>query len=133
MSRVLRIILIIVGAIFALFAVMIILSTLGMKEIKEYSLGAFDLNAIPNGKYQGSCAIGRWSFTLLVTVNDHKITEIETLKGMARTTSKPEMYTVINQKVIETQSLEIDAVSGASINTKAYLIAVADALAAAGR
>ena len=83
------------------------------------------LDDIPDGVYEGSFKGGRFSNSVEVTIKDHKIVDI---KKVGSPTPTDKLYSQIYDKIIEKQSLNIDAVSGASITTKTSLKAVENAL-----
>lgn len=122
----LKIILIILGVVLVLAAVMFFFMMNGMNKLRKMKIKDIDMSQVADGDYTGSCNIGRWAVTLKVTVKNHQIVDVQEVKKML--TDLPE----INQKIIEElkdkQSLQLDAVSGASVNTKAYLKAVENAL-----
>jgi uncharacterized protein with FMN-binding domain len=85
-----------------------------MKEIREFKLPDITISAINDGEYEGSNTISRWAMTAKVTVKDRKIISIALVKNM-KSSMPAALVTKINQKVIEKQSPDIDAVSGVSI------------------
>jgi len=126
MPRFLKVLLIILAVILIIVLIIGVIATRGMKDIKNYRVSDISPGDIRDGVYQGECTIGRWQTTVSVTVKNHMITGIETLKSM----DDPEriLTDLIIRKIIDEQTLNIDTVSGASISTKAYVIAVYNAL-----
>jgi len=80
---------------------------------------------IPDGVYEGSFKGGRFSNSVEVIIKDHRIVDI---KKIGSPTPTEKIYRQIYDKVMEKQSLAIDAVSGASITTKTSLKAIENAL-----
>ena len=80
---------------------------------------------LPDGVYAGSFKGGRFSHSVEVTIKDNRIVDIRKIKP-----SKPaeKLYRQIYDKVIEEQSLTIDAVSGASVTNNTALKAIENAL-----
>jgi len=83
------------------------------------------LENIPDGVYEGSFKGGRFKNSVEVTIKDHRITDIRKI-GSPKPTEK--LYKQVYDKVMEEQSLSIDAVSGASVTTKTALKAIENAL-----
>ncbi len=121
-----KIILIIVIVILALGGIMFLFATRGLKKVKNLPLEDIDISSIPDGEYTGSFTGYRWSNTVRVTVKDGKITDFEVVEEKMQ--GGDEVINGVKEKLIEKQDLHIDAVSGASVNTRAYLKAIEDAL-----
>ena len=101
--------------------------TCGLSEGANVTLYGIDMSNIPDGSYTGVYEFKRWSNTLVVHVNDNRITGIDIVKDVfaARiTNSSGETI----RRVIEAQDTRVDAVSGATVTSKAYLKAIEDAL-----
>ena len=98
----------------------------GLSEGARVPLNGIDLSDIPNGSYPGVYAFKRWSNTVIVHVKDHKITAIDMKQDVASaqiTDCSAEVF----RRVIEAQNTTVDAVSGATVTSKAYLKAIEDA------
>ena len=85
-----------------------------------------DLESVPDGTYTGSFKGGRWSNTVKVTVENHRITDIKIVKDVQFKNAKTASQ--LFNMVVKAQSLEIDGVTGATVTSKAYLKAVENAL-----
>lgn len=92
---------------------------------KNLVVNDVELDELPDGAYEGYFKGGRFTNSVEVTIKDHRIVNI-------RKTGSPKpiekLYGQIYDKVVEKQSLAIDAVSGASITTKTSLKAIENAL-----
>lgn len=121
-----KIILIIVIVILALGGIMFLFATRGLKKVKNLPLENIDISSIPDGEYEGTFTGYRWTNTVRVTVKDGKITDFKVIKEKMQ--GGDEVINAVRDKLIEKQDIHIDAVSGASVNTRAYLKAVEDAL-----
>lgn len=121
-----RIILIVVIVILVFGGLMALMATRGLKKVKNLPLADIDISSIPDGVYEGSYSGYRWDNTVKVTVKEGKITDFEVVKE--KMTNSPQIVNGIKEKLIAQQDLHIDAVSGASVNTRAYLKAIEDAL-----
>lgn len=98
----------------------------GMQEIKEMVITDIDLSQVKDGVYTGEFRGNRWTNSVEVLVEGHKITDIKVIQDVRIP------LTEVTQKLIESvkekQSLNIDAISQATINTKAYLKSIENAL-----
>ena len=120
-------ILMILGAVAVLLAVAVIILTNGLSSGKSVVLSGIDLSGMPDGSYIGTYENGRWTNTLVVQVENHKIIGIDIDKdvfGAGATDCSGEVF----RRVIEAQSTQVDAVSGATVTSKAYLMAIENAL-----
>lgn len=93
--------------------------------IDSIELTSVDLEQIEDGVYRGNFGEFLVSVTLDVTVKDHKITGIEIIEQ----NSGPghEAHEVIDL-IIQAQSPNVDAVTGATGSSKCIMIAVQNAL-----
>lgn len=93
--------------------------------VKEIVIESPDLSNISDGTYEGSFDAIIVAADVSVTVNDHKITNILINKHKNERGSSAE---VITDDVIAQQSLEVDAISGATNSSKVILKAIENAL-----
>lgn len=101
--------------------------TSGLSEGMNVQLQGVNLADKPDGDYTGTYTFKRWTNTLLVHVKDHQITGIDIQEdvGAAQITHcSGEIF----QRVIAAQDTKVDAVSGATVTSKAYLKAIENAL-----
>ena len=96
-----------------------------VEVIDSVELTSVDLAQIEDGVYRGEFGEFLVSVTLDVTVEDHKITGIEIIEQ----NSGPgyEAHEVID-RIIQAQSPDVDAVTGATGSSKCIMIAVHNAL-----
>lgn len=123
MKLALRIIVIVFVVIGALF----LLASNGLSDISRMTINNVDLSKLDDGTYLGSFHKARWKHVVEVTIKDHRIAGIDNtnkLAGFNKTTADE-----ATKLMIEKQTLLIDAVSGATVNTKAFQKAVENALA----
>lgn len=104
-----------------------------VRDLDKYGGMAIDdvsLESVPDGVYEGRFDGGRWSNRVLVTVRGHRIESLEVVDDVmfANKGAREEIFS----RIIRAQSLQVDAVSGATVTCKAYLKAVEDALLRAG-
>jgi uncharacterized protein with FMN-binding domain len=119
-------VLIIILGIIVLFAIMFFAATAGMGEIKKLVIKDVDLSLIDDGVYQGTFHKNRWTYDAEVTVANHKITSIKNTNEKMKKAEK--FNEKVAMEIIKKQSPKIDAVSGATISTKAFAMAVENAL-----
>jgi len=84
-----------------------------------------DLSNIQDGDYIGEYSITPVHVKVKVSVNNHQITDISILQhdnGLGSTAES-----IVND-IVEEQSLDIDAVSGATVSSKCILKAVENAI-----
>lgn len=84
-----------------------------------------DLSAVHDGTYEGKHNVFPISVKVEVTVKGNKIIGINLIKHFNGQGSAAE---AIPEKVVKSQSLQIDAVSGATLSSKVILLAIRDAL-----
>jgi uncharacterized protein with FMN-binding domain len=100
----------------------------GMGEIKAMSIKDIDIARLPDGEYRGSFSRGRWSYDVTVKVAAGAIASVS-VNSAARWEQENTKFTdALVSALVARQSLRIDAVSGASVSTKAFLKAVENAL-----
>jgi len=114
----------IAGGVLLVFLIgMFLVLTDGLTEGKNVTLNGINLTNIPDGSYTGAYAFKRWTNTVVVHVTGNKITTIDIDKELAGADSNE-----IFRRVIEAQDTKVDAVSGATVTSKAYLKAIENAL-----
>lgn len=121
--KVLLIVLLVLAAIIAAFIVFI---TSGLDTLQKAKVGQVDITSVPDGVYTGEYSGNRWANTLQVTVSGGKITDIAVIKDQF--VKNKNLSADVFELVIEKQSTDIDAVSGATVSTNGYLLAIEDAL-----
>ncbi len=98
----------------------------GVEAGEALEINNVDLSRLSDGAYSGAYEGGRWTNVVNVTVKDHKITGVEIVKDVLF--PKPEVTAELVEKVLEKQSPNIDAVSGSTVTSKAYLKSIENAL-----
>ncbi|MCU0080668.1 FMN-binding protein [Extibacter muris] len=94
------------------------------------SIGTVDLNTVADGEYIGVCQNKILFAVVKVEVQDHKITDIEVVEHKA---SYMEQAKQIAGAVSAAQSLEVDAISGATLTSDTVLKAIENALEQDGK
>ncbi len=115
--------------IFILVLIMFIVGKIAIvnmiRNVQHISVSMPDLSNIQDGNYIGEYSITPVYVKVEVTVNNHQITSIAILQhdnGLGSTAES-----IVND-VVEEQSLDIDAVSGATVSSKCILKAVENAI-----
>ena len=99
------------------------------REAKNVPIKAINFQQLRNGTFIGDYAGGKYKWRankIQVTIEDHKLTGIKVLDH-AKTqenVSKTELF----NRVMQSQSLQVDAISGATLTSKGYLKAIELAL-----
>jgi uncharacterized protein with FMN-binding domain len=102
----------------------------GMDEVLNSQIGNVDIQVLPDGTYKGSYKNSRWSNSVEVSISDGRIEGIKVTDDVAITLEEPR--TQLIDRVIKSQAVDVDAVSGATATSKAYLLAIEAALSSAG-
>ncbi|SMC81964.1 FMN-binding protein [Papillibacter cinnamivorans] len=96
-----------------------------LDALKTTEIPRTDLQRIEDGTYTGRYSVFPVSATVEVTVENHVITGIRLVEHK---NGKGQAAESIPGEVVRTQSLQVDAVSGATYSSKVILLAIADAL-----
>lgn len=126
MKKAAKVIGIIAGALCVItigFFIMIHVNT--TRAAKDINIQITDAAGVSDGTYVGSYEIASVKVSVQVTITDEKITDITILEHQNGLGGKAE--SMIDQ-VIEKQSLEVDAVSGATASSKTILKAIENAM-----
>ncbi len=92
---------------------------------QQVSDSSFDLTALADGVYQGVCHNGLVSVSVEVDVRGHAITAVRLIEhrnGMGKPAE------TIVDTVVSSQSVEVDAVAGATMSSGTILKAIENAL-----
>lgn len=122
----------VLGTMIALFA-----DAPGRQELQSLTIGDIDFTRLRDGTYIGEYTgtNGSSRNTMVkVTISGSKITEITILKGALDSEGNSVALTGgmtiddLFQKVLESESLQVDTISGATLTSKAHLKALENAL-----
>ena len=126
-----KIALIIVGVLVVVAVPLSFVMFYGMHEIKSLVIAEVDLSKLADGTYRGSYHKGRWTYDVEVVIMDHRIASV------TNTNPRMNVAKAWNDKatalILEKQSITLDAISGATVNTKAFEKAVEVALSGSAR
>ena len=118
------ILIIIIGACLAAIGIKSSIET-NLKELADLTITNVDLTKVEDGVYEGSCKVFPVAAEVKVTINNHKITDIELVK---HDNGKGGPAEIIPSKVVEAQTLEVDIVSHATHSSKVILKAIENAI-----
>ncbi len=110
-----------------LLAISCVGSREALKEVREMPIAHIEISTIPDGSYEGSFSYSNTMQRVRVRVTDGRITAIDVLEG-SESRHGLQGRTVL-ERVIAEQRVDVEAVSGATTTSKAYLKAVEKALA----
>ena len=103
-----------------------------LKSVNDYKqqvailqINEIDLSTIPNGTYEGDCDVGFINARVEVTVKNRAISEINLIHHK---NDKGEPAEKIIDNIVKEQSVNVDAVSGATNSSKVIMKAVENAL-----
>lgn len=97
-----------------------------MKTVRAMPIEAIDLASVSDGTFQGDFSYGGFTYEVAVSVKDHRIQTIDILKN--RNTKHAKQAEGVVPQVLSAQSVNIDAVTGATTTSKALLKAIETAL-----
>lgn len=133
-----RLILLIIASTIVLSTTIALLADApGRRELQILTIGNIDFTKLQDGTYIGEYNAAKGNFrnaSVEVTISEGKITKINILEGALDSNGNPAELTKgktiddLFQKVRETKSLQVDAISGATLTSKAHLKALENAL-----
>lgn len=97
--------------------------------VQQMQIADVPIDRLPDGDYSGEFSYGKNIYDVTVTIRSHRIADI-VLRTNLKAPHLPyvEKAKSIIREIIRTQSLQIDAVSGATRSSKSILKAVENAL-----
>lgn len=104
----------------------------GMSEIRQLVIREVDLQKVADGTYNGSYHKGRWTYDVEVRVEDHRIKSVKNTNTRMNQ-ALHDWNEQAEAAILAKQSLDIDVVSGATLNSKAFQKAVEVALSQPAR
>lgn len=104
----------------------VILNTISLNKIRNMPIGSINLTKINDGVYKGEAKAGNYVYKVDVEVKNHKIINI---KGIDNRKSVYVTYAEgVFPKIIRDQRANVDAITGATTTSKAFMKAVENAL-----
>lgn len=99
-----------------------------ISQIKEMPIAVVDLSTIPNGTYKGSFNTPYNGYNIKVVVNDQSISHIDLRRENNFITYFDREAEKVVANVLRFQRTDVDLVSGATVSSKAILMAMSNAL-----
>ncbi|MDO5521910.1 MAG: FMN-binding protein [bacterium] len=95
-------------------------------KLRNTPIKDVNLLQVKDGEYEGTSEFGNYTYHLRVTVKNHQIIDIENLKP--RDSIYVTYATGVFKKIKDRQTPNVDAISGATTTSKAFMKAVENAL-----
>lgn len=130
-------VLIIIGVVVVGLTAGILWSLPGMREIEVMKIESIDFKEFKNGVYTGEYIGSKDHLRdteLQVSIEEGKISDIKVIKGALDKNGQPVKLTGgktvedLFDRVLNSQSLQVDVISGATLTSKTHLKALEDAL-----
>ena len=99
-------------------------------DLRTMPIHDVDLKAVPEGTHEGSFAYGGFTHVVRTTVEGGRIVKIDLVKN--RTNEYAKKAEAVLPRVIEKQTPNVDAITGATMSSKALLKAVENSLTVRG-
>ena len=99
---------------------------LGKQRTYDLALTGANAQGMADGTYTGAYAAFRFSNTVAVTVKGQTIADITVIKPQV--VAKNATMQALRAEVLKAQTTDVDIVAGATVDSKAYLKAVENAL-----
>ena len=96
-------------------------------EVRNMVIDEVALDDVQNGTFQGDFNYRDFTYEIEVTVQGHVIEEIKVLRN--RDDEYAKKAEAVIDRVLKAQSLKVDAITGATLTSKALLKSVENALA----
>ena len=97
-----------------------------MIRVRRMDIRNVNLNNVKDGEYIGSYSYGGFEYKVKTIVNDHKIMDIVILQNRGTRHAKRAAGVVAG--IIQNQTPNVDAISGATTTSKAIMKAVENSL-----
>ena len=104
----------------------VVWQNLTLNALRRLPVENIPISSVMNGTYRGEANVGGFLYVLSVTVLDGKIASIDVVSN--RNDPYAALADGTRRKVLEAQSLGVDMVTGASTTSKAFMLAIENAL-----
>jgi len=102
-----------------------------IRTVRTMRINDVDLSRVRDGSYEGSFSYGSFNYLVRTTVKKGRIVKVDILKN--RDTTYAMKAEKVAERVIEKQTPNVDAVTGATTTSKALLKAIEYSLSGADR
>ncbi len=96
------------------------------RRVREMPIADVDLSALPDSVYHGEFVYANFTYAVRTTVRNHRIEKIDILQN--RDSRYARKAAGIIPRIVERQTPNVDAVSGATTTSKALMKAVENSL-----
>lgn len=96
-------------------------------EVRKMVIDDVELSDVKDGSFRGDFTYGNFTYEVEVTVQEQEIKQIKVLQNRGESEYAKKAEGVVD-KVLKTQSLKVDIVTGATTTSKALLKAIENAL-----
>jgi uncharacterized protein with FMN-binding domain len=104
----------------------VVWQNLALSALRRLPVEDIPISRVANGTYRGEANVGGFLYALNVTVLDGKIASIDVVSN--RNDPYATLADGTRRKVLEAQRVQVDMVTGASTTSKAFMLAIEDAL-----
>lgn len=125
LKRIIVVLLVIVSLFAAGIFIMTRISEKNLEGLAEIKIEEPDLNSISDGTYKGSYNAFPVSADVEVDIKDHRIEAIRLIK---HDNGQGKGAEILPMRIVESQKVVQDLVSGATYSSKVILLAISDAL-----
>ena len=98
----------------------------GLDEVANETINPMPIEQLEDGTYIGSYTKYRWKNTLEVRIEAGQIVSIIVIDDVSF--SNDQIQTILFERIMTENTLEVDTVVSATVTSKAYLKAIEDAL-----
>lgn len=119
-------VLIITAAAVLIGLLFITVNFISLNKIRNMTINEPDLKVLENGKYIGQAEVAGFSYVVEVIMTDNRIDRIKVLKNSNNAYAR--WAEGVIHKIIREQSLQVDAITGATTTSKALMKAVSNSL-----
>ncbi len=124
-NKILLTILIIIIAVVCIGSIVYYNIEAKLNNLADLPISDVDLTKLDDGVYSGSYSTFPITAEVKVIIKDHQITKIDLVK---HTNGQGQAAEVLPGRVVEAQSLDVDAITGATYSSKVILKAIENAL-----
>jgi uncharacterized protein with FMN-binding domain len=96
------------------------------RRVRAMPIADVDLSALPDSTFRGEFTYGKFTYAVQATVRDHRIEKIDILQN--RNSKYAKKAEGVIPRIVERQTPNVDAISGATTTSKALMKAVENSL-----